>query len=330
MCKAVMAQHPGVVGLSDQHHGYLLIIHLGVFPEGSHRKNWVKDADGRWKPCFATDGFAQGVAQLRRLYTEGILDQDLALLKDSEGVAKFMSGQAFSVLGGAVNWTYEDAFKAANPGVSAEEAIGLIDMWPSGDGKRYYFRETPYWSETMFRGDMSDEKMDRILSLLDYMYTEEYKMLGQMGIENVDYKIENGEYISLLPLDVTLLKKYPITDKISSLSAWGGWLSLTGKALKNSNPNIDYTDRLYREHYNYLKSTAIPTPVNYDIRLMSSPAKDKASVFESEFLNDMVQVIMGSGDPITAWREIIRGYESRGLTEAIDEVTARAKEMGIN
>ncbi|MDR1970477.1 MAG: extracellular solute-binding protein [Treponema sp.] len=329
MCKAVQAQHPGVAGLSINHKGYLQILQLGIFPEGSHGGNWVKDTDGLWKPCWATDSFGRGVAQLHTLYEQGILDRDLALLKNNEGDMKFMSGQAFAVLSGHVYWIYEDAFKAANPGITSEDAIGLINMWPSGDGKRYYFSETPYWSETMFQGRMTDEKMERALYMLDYMYSDEYQLRKSMGIENVDYKVENGQYISLLSPDTTLGKKYPITDKIGALSAWGQWLPLTGKQLKNPDPYVDYTDRLWLEHYNYIKATAVPTPINYDIRLMSTPAKDKASQLNSEMENDMVQVIMGRRDALTAWREVIRSYGPRGLTDAINEVNARAKELGI-
>jgi putative aldouronate transport system substrate-binding protein len=330
MCKAVLAQHPEAVGLGQHHNGYLLIIHLGIFPWGSHNGNWVKDTDGLWKPAYACDGFAEGVAQLRTLYAEGILDPDFALLKDEDAMVKFMSGQAFAVLSGAMFWKYEDAFKSNNPGVTAEDAIGLINMWPNPhDGKRYYFTETPYWSETMFRGDMNDQKMDRVLSLLDYMYSDEHLIRVIMGIEGVDYRIENEKYISILPEGQTLAKKYPITDKIGYLAGWGGWIGLKGIRIQNSNPNIAYTDQLYLDHFNYIHETAIPTPVNYDIRLMSTPAKDRASVLNNDMLTDMVRVIMGSGDPVQEWKNVIRGYYPRGLEAAIKEVNEQAALLRI-
>jgi putative aldouronate transport system substrate-binding protein len=331
MCKAVLAQHPMAVGIGQRHNGYLLIQHLGIFPWGGHAGNWAKDTDGLWKPVYACDGFAEGVAQLRTLYTQGILDRDFALLKNDEAVTKFMGGQAFAVYSGFMQWIYEDIFKSGNPGVSAKDAIGLIRMWPNPrDGKRYYFSETPYWSEAMFRGDTSDEKMERILSMLDYMYSDEYQRKKWLGVENVDYKFENGNYLSLLPADTTLTKKYPITSRMGSLSAWGQWLQLEGVQLWNNNPDIQYTNELFLEHYNNTKETAVATPVNYDIRLMSTPAKDKASQLNSEMQTDMVQVIMGTGDPIQAWKNVIRGYGPRGLDDAIREVNERAKAQGIN
>jgi putative aldouronate transport system substrate-binding protein len=272
------------------------------------------------------------VAQLRSLYAEGILDPDFALLKDSDASAKFMGGQAFMVLAGQVYWNnYEDAFKKANPGKSAEEVIGLIDMWPNPrDGKRYYFTETPYWSESMFRGDLDDEKMERVLALLDYMYTDEYKIKASMGIEGVDYKKENGIYLSLLPADQLLSKKYPITNWINALSAWGQWLIPEGIQIQNSNPNIAYTDKYWQEHYRRTKEIAVPTPVNYDIRLMSTPAKDKLGIVSQDVFPDIMRVIMGKGDPIQEWKAVIKSYGPRGLDDAIREVNEQAKALGID
>jgi putative aldouronate transport system substrate-binding protein len=331
MSKAVLAQHPEAVGFGQHHNEYLLIATLDSFPWGSHKNNWQKDTDGLWKPAWACEGFADSVAHLRRLYTEGILDRDFALLKDEESVAKFMSGKAFAVFSGGMYWTYEEAFKSANPGVTAEQAIGLINMWPNPkDGKRYYFSETPYWSETMFKGNVSDAKMDRILSVLDYMYSDEFQKKKSLGIEGVDYRVDNGAYISLLSADMTLAKKYPITDKVGSLSSWGGWLSQQGIRIQSSNSNIRYTDDLYVEHFDYIKKTAIPTPVNYDIRLMSTPAKDKASSLNNDMLADIVQVVMGTGDPVQAWKNVVRAYGPRGLDDAIREVNEQARAQGIN
>jgi putative aldouronate transport system substrate-binding protein len=331
MCKAVMKNHPEAVGIGQHHNGYLLIVHLGIFPQGSHNGVWAKDTDGLWKPCYACEGFAEGVAQLRTLYAEGILDPDFALLKDEEAVSKFMGGQAFAVFSGGMYWNYEDAFKKANPGKSAEEVIGLIEMWPNPhDGKRYYFSETPYWSEAMFRGDMSDEKMERALNLLDYMSSDEYMTQVVLGIEGVDYKKENDAYISLLEENETLLKKYPITNKFGWLADWGGKLGKKGIQLQNSNPNIAYTDKYWQEHFQRMKEIAIPTPVNYDIRLMSTPAKDKLSAVAQDMLPDMVRVIMGKGDPVQEWKAVIKSYGPRGLDEAIREVNEQVKVLGIN
>ncbi|GHU90616.1 sugar ABC transporter substrate-binding protein [Spirochaetia bacterium] len=328
MSKKVMAQHPGAVGISSHHHEYLAIFMLGIYPEGGKRNVWAKE-DGLWKPNYATRGFAQGVAQLRTLYKEGILDPDFALLKDEEGVAKYMNGKAFGVLSGTVRWSYEEAWKAANPGITAEEAIGFMDIWPAPDGNRYYFSETPYWSETMFNGKLSDKKMERALYLLDYMYSDEYQVQKANGVEGVDFTIDNGAYVSLLPEGESLGKKYPITNSMGSLSAWGGWLPYVGKQVISTDPYVAYTDRLNIENLNYKKATAKPMPVNYDIKLMSTPAKDKASSLDIDSTTDTVRVIMGNQDPIAMWQEVIKSYEGRGMAEAIKEVNEKAKELGI-
>ncbi|GHU02418.1 hypothetical protein FACS1894147_04240 [Spirochaetia bacterium] len=327
MSKKVMIQHPGAVGISIHTMGHLAsFIMLGIYPEGGHSAVWVKE-DGLWKPNYAARGYAQGVAQLRTLYKEGILDPDFPLLQVEEGTAKYMNGKAFGVFVNNINLaTYKETWKAANPGITWEEAIGIMDTWPAPDGNRYYFAETPYWSETMFNGTLSDKKMERALYLLDYMYSDEYLIPAVNGLEGVDFRFDNGVIVSLLPAGESMAKKYPITNEIRSLSTWSGWLYYEGKTSISPDPDLAYKDRLFIENFNHQKATARPIPVNYDIRLMNTPARN---ALDFDLNEDMVQVIMGNQDPIAMWQEVIKGYESRGLTGAINEVNARAKELGI-
>ena len=55
------------------------------------------------------------------------------------------------------------------------------------------------------------------------------------GIENVDYKVENGQYVSLLKADEKLADKYPITSKLVLLAAWDPLL-YKGKEVVSSDP----------------------------------------------------------------------------------------------
>ncbi|MDR0668506.1 MAG: extracellular solute-binding protein, partial [Treponema sp.] len=315
--KKVLSQHPEAVGLTVNTPAYLLYLMAGIYPEGIAVKNWAKE-DGVWKPVYATRGFAQGVAQFRRLYAEGILDRDFVIQQTSSQANKYSTGQAFAFLGGGgigVSDYYD-----------ARETQDVMDIWPAPDGNKYYLGETPYWAETMFSARISNEKFERALDLIDYMSTEDWLIQRYNGILNVDYRIENGTYISLLPTDQTLAKKYPVTNVIYQLGAYGEWLPYAGKTVIPTDPQAAWARQKNVEYYTHRKATARPMPVNYDIYLMTTPNKDKVA---GEVMNDLIRVIAGTGDPVAAWQQIIRDYEAQGLTDAINEVNAKAKELGI-
>jgi putative aldouronate transport system substrate-binding protein len=315
--KRVLSQHPEAAGLGVNTPAYLLYLMAGIYPEGMAISNWAKE-DGLWKPVYATREFAQGVAQFRRLYAEGVLDRDFVIQQTSSQSNKYDSGQLFAFVGGGT--------LRVSPTMSVQETQAIMDIWSASDGVKYYLGETPYWAETMFSARMGNEKFERALYLIDYMSTEDWLIQRYNGVLNVGYKIENGSYISLLPGDQTLAKKYPITERIYQLGAYGEWLPYMGKVVMPLDPDRAYAQQYAVDYFQYRKETAKPMPVNYDIYLMNTPNKGK---LDGEVMNDMIRVIAGTGDPVAAWREVIRSYEPLGLTDAINEVNARARQLGI-
>ncbi len=327
MTKAVMKQHPDAVGLSINTKWYLGTAFLWSFPEASVDSAWVQE-NGKWIPVYASEKMYDGIKQLRQLYTDGILDKDFVIQKDADGVVKFQNGKSFSMFCGTnlkpIN------FVDANPGTTIEKAVGYIVPFTGPEGKRYTPNGLPYWSETYLSNKMDENKLDRALQLMDYLSTEEYIVLKSNGIENVDWKMDNGKAVSLLSGDQTLEKKYPITSKISWLGDWQGVNATSEKKVYSSNEPTAQYDRLFNgDYYNALKKEAVPVPVNFDIWQLSTPAKDKADTLRTEAIDGLVKVIVGKDDPIKMWQDIIKGFDSKGLPEAINESNAKAAELGI-
>jgi len=73
------------------------------------------------------------------------------------------------------------------------------------------------------------------------------------------------------------------------------------------------------------KNTKIP---EFDIRLtyMSTPAKDKFVIFDHE---DLLTVMFAKEPVEVIWNNIVESYRQKGLDTVIEEVNAKAKEMGI-
>lgn len=326
MTQAVMKQHPGISGLTINNKDYLLTQFLGSFPEFELPNSWVKE-DGKWIPAFTSNKVDTGIQQLRTLYTDGILDKDFAIQKDADGVNKFISGKSFALYG-LEGTPKVEQFKEANPGVDISEAIGYLDIWPAADGKRYYFNSTPYWSETYFPSSLSDEKFDRALQLMDYLVSEDFQKVRDNGIENVDYKTDNGQAVSLLKDGELLADKYPITGALAYVGTWNNGF-YRGQNVPNSDPSTAALEKIQIDTNARRAQEYTPVPVNFDIFLMSTPAKNKLSGLNGNITDDIIKVILGKGDPVAQWKDIVKSYDAKGLQDAIKEVNEEATKRGI-
>jgi len=67
---------------------------------------------------------------------------------------------------------------------------------------------------------------------------------------------------------------------------------------------------------------------DYEPRLtqLSTPTKDGFTIFDND---DMIRVMISDLPVEAAWQEIIDGYKEKGLDRMIEEVNARARELGI-
>ena len=92
------------------------------------------------------------------------------------------------------NRTPHNEFEQANPGLKAEDCISVA--WVvSPDGKVRGRENVNYWGCYYLNPDLSDEKLDRILALADYISSDEGGPVAKLGVPGKDFKVENGEYI---------------------------------------------------------------------------------------------------------------------------------------
>lgn len=328
MVKAVLKKHPNAAGIERRQKDLLWTVFLGSFPQMANLKSWVNE-DGKWIPAYASPQINEGLQQLRTLYQDGLLDKDFAIQKDNDGFVKFLNGQAFITFGADFNTQANiDTFKTVN-GKSPADAIGFMNIWPAADGKRYTFVETPYWSETYFSNKMDDVTFKKALQLMDYLNSEEFSVLAKNGIQDVDFKVEGDKAVSLLKGDESLQTKYPITNTFAIIGNWQGAFYKAGKQVLPANPDAAALTQLDIATFNKFKQENTPTPINFDVMLMSTPAKDKFGSVFSTVSDELTKVIMGKDDPVQMWQATLKEFDKKGLQDVINEVNAMAKEQGI-
>lgn len=325
MIRAMMEQHPEASGISANSIHYLATLALDLMPEYVNENAWVCEGD-QWIPVYASERVVPYIERMQSLYQEGILDPDFMTQKDGDAIAKFQSGYACVMLGGDFNAL---TFMEANTDVAnISDAIGFITPFAAEDGNRYVFANTPYWSETYISAAVEDAKLERILMLLDYMYSHEYGSLLKNGIEGVDWEEKDGERVSLLG-EETLSDKYPITSNLGWLASWFSGFDDSGDLVTPSNPiEAEYKGMFIQENADQME-TCLAAPIDFDVFLMSNDEKTGIASLASEFVEKVDNLIISGEDAQTGWQSIIDEFNNKGLTEAIESVTAQAAEMGI-
>jgi hypothetical protein len=145
---------------------------------------------------------------------------------------------------------------------------------------------------------MSDEKLDRIMALADYISSEEGGPQIRLGLEGVDYKKENGKYVNIRPKDEngsieSLDKKYPSNEFFR--------LFLNPLYMNE----VTETDPYARERMD----TLVEEKLKNDIAVLSWDAERDAYVaddyvkFNAAYdVNSMfAEIVVAEGDPEENW-----------------------------
>jgi len=141
----------------------------------------------------------EGIKFSRMLYDEGLIPEDIALYKGNEGPDKFNVGNAGLIFtavmpGGAADNMYK-TFGEIYTDVDPYEVIKPMKVYGPEGEEIWWRRVDPPCNNivTLFNPDLTDEEMHRILSMFDYMASEEFGEIAVYGVEGADYNMVNGE-----------------------------------------------------------------------------------------------------------------------------------------
>lgn len=189
---------------------------------------------------------------------------------------------------------------------------------PSGEETRVI--SNGYWGTVSFARDTSDEVVDRVLSIFDYMLSENGEMLITYGVEGTDYEIleddsigmlweqdENGVYVC--PYEVN-------SDRILALSG----LCENRKAIAAyADPVVvELTNQITDLHVNY--DSYIENDIDVPKMLFTSDTYDS---FVPDVQSKFIELIMTSDDIEADWTAWVSTYQEQAdiicaeMTEAL-------------
>lgn len=302
-----------------------------VYPyAGIIDKKWVADANGQFVPSYFADRDAMVSAMqfARDMYTDGVIEKDIALAKLETSKEKYLQGQSAAMI---FAWAGPSGLEA-NLGRDYDKLYGegsflknnrIAKLYASEDGNKYYFVDTESWSESYISANVDDEKMAAICRLFDYLYSEEGSRLVFCGFEGEDYDVKDGKVV--MREGVVLGDKYTFCNTNSNITSLAMWNPESWDSSFPSTISAEYRALNDVRHEDAVKNGSLPK--YYDsVMFLSTPLKD-GFVYNTN--DDLLQIMMGS-DPVEKMvDDLLAGYESKGLSDMLNEVNAKAAELGI-
>jgi putative aldouronate transport system substrate-binding protein len=333
MCRAFMNENPDgltdVQGYTFRSPGFECTFGLGTSVPQMAAWAWMYE-DGRWIPPYMAKNSSEIIKLLRKHYSEGILDRDFAILNADQGVEKFAQGKVgalVSQVSGNTVIGFKGTWETYNDDIAFEDAVDFIPVPRADDIRGYFMTMGTFWSETYFNASLSDEKMTRALALLEYLCTDEGIKMGRLGLPGIDWEYDGSGDVDIFIEGADQIGSiYPSTSLFNCLGCWNGWTQYQRSKLNEQVWGKKVMDRCV-DVSELSPTVRDPSPVNWDINYLSTPAKDNLNV---DMMPDVIKLVLGSEDIDSAWSEIQQGYlNSKGVQAAIDEVNEQAKILGI-
>lgn len=281
---------------------------------------FYRNEDGQYVWGGFDETTLAGIENLKACFETGIIDPDYYAFKGKEHYEKFDSGIAGMFVDGASAANVDERFNSfarSNPDIDPADAIGLATV--VGDDGVYRGEQnlTNFWAGLLFNPDIEDEKLHRILSILDYICTEEGQRLIHCGIEGVDYEMDDDTIIITREKDVngnfvSIADVYPSYNFFFTKAVLPDDWSARDPSLPSAVRDIAV------KMFHIKEQSAELVPPDYDIILFNGEKKLKFSVN----INDAITgIIFSNEDVAKAWNAFLD--ENRQIVQdVLDEINA--------
>lgn len=168
------------------------------------------DGEYVWGPTL--EGTADGIKRAKEAYNAGLLDPDFYSLDSFSAQNKLAAGLSAATYNTGTAANYQIILdSAAAAGIEDPEAMIKPIMVTDDEGVWHGSEVRNYWCINIFRPDLDDETYERILEMLDYLYSVEAEEVINMGIKGVDWDVDaDGYYVSHLEEEYSNIRqKYP-------------------------------------------------------------------------------------------------------------------------
>lgn len=310
---------------------YPIISMFGVQLEG-----WEKSS-GKWMPECISDDMKDAVMYLAEMYDNGFINKNYAttatqaVMKNdfANGVAGMMTYNATFPMGKGI-LDLMDAYVTA--GKTLDDVVRPMPVVTGKNGKKQMFGYPNFYGFLAINNDVSRNKKTKILSIMDWMLSDEGMTMLDYGIENVHYKMEGTEMVSLLGLDSSGHQKTLFDDTVApGIYRIKGLVSWSTKIPTTINHYEEQMKLLtaWKSEYLFVDELAYVSPdTDFALKISAlSDAKEKA-------FHDIVSSKSGDAESKkkqreNIWNKYVNDYKRSGDTY-ITEINNKAKsQLGL-
>jgi len=284
---------------------------------------------GEWKMASCEESVIPLIDWCRTAFKNGWIDPDFITRGTGESRDLFAAG-SIGVIAYQNSPKHVDLvrqkWETAQPDMNFYDCVGIVPL--EGENATY-FQYPSFWSETYISPNVDDAKMDRILQIMDWLYSDEGILWTTFGEEGVDYILaESGEIVPARTINeesgkmLQMIEVYPDSEFLSYLAAWNGDM------LQYVNPDIPAELRaMCKTEYERRVANWIFPNIDWVVNYIDVPEKADLTVQAD---TELSQICADSSDTPTEelYQAALAQWNSQGYEACWKAVTAAAAALG--
>lgn len=262
--------------------------------------HYIRDGEFVWG--MADPETLEGIKIAKKLFDDGVIWEDMIMAKGDEAKDKFLAGQLGIHYGG---WglfeidSNRENIKKGFPDVDVETAV--VPMFVKMlDGRLQAQKDNDFWSSTVFRKDLDDKKLERIMSLFDWVASDEGYEYATKGVKGVDWHEEDGKPV-INPRDPSK-ENYILTTIVRS----------TGSFLYED-PRVPQAavETAKRSAARYSQDDVYVRVLNGKITYFSAPEHDRIGVMYGESVSKIKEILFSSTNVEKDWNDYLESVKDK-------------------
>ncbi len=267
---------------------------------------WREKEDGTLEHWHVSEGRKQALEWLADLYAKGVIDPDFPVMNYPQVNEKLIAGKFGIVIGGGVpNF---GQFTADAQKLNSKAEFVMVDPPIGPTGKLGTMQSHGFYGHWVINSKVSDEKLAKIMEVLDWQATQDALDFKRVGVEGVHHNMVNGEP--------------ELTDKYKA----DGVLNLV--AHNKFNPYFttpgapEHIVQQQLDQWKNIEKLGIPNPA---VAVLTPSMQDHMADLDKMAMEYYVNVVIGQKS-IDTFDSFVEEWNKKGGQKITEEVNAWYKE----